>query len=129
MSPSCIKLEDWTQVRTCCKEAITVFAKMECQTGGDEKAPKQTERSQAEWKKKAKHKTKLQNRMAAFPGSAVKFPRCRLKLEEEEAKQMKERMSSRNFSDLNKDEGMLPGRETCPQYENKREGKKHLNGK
>lgn len=43
--------------------------------------------------------------MAAFPGSAVKFPRCRLKLAQGEAKKMKERMSNRKYSDMKEEDG------------------------
>ena len=112
------------------KEAITVFAKMESEVGGNDIAPKQTDRSQVEWKKKKKHKTKkLQNRMAAFPGSAVKFPRCRLKLEEDDAKQMKERMSNRQCNDLNEDDETLPTEGRFFSHEDMTERKKHLSSK
>ena len=102
---------------------------MESEARGNDIAPKQTDRSQVEWKKKKKHKTKLQNRMAAFPGSAVKFPRCRLKLEEDDAKQVKERMSNRQCSDLNEDDESFPQRDRFFPHEDMAERKKHLNGK
>ena len=63
-----------------------------------ELAPNQIVNSHSEWHQKSKEKIKFPTRMAAFPGSAVKFPRCRLKLEQEEAKKMKERLSSRKSS-------------------------------
>ena len=101
---------------------------MEYQPGGDGIAPKQTDRSQAEWKEKKKHRAKMKNRMSAFPGSA-EFPRCRLKLEEDEAKQMKERMSNKKSSDSNDDEKINPQRDNFPKHKDKLDAKKSLNGR
>jgi len=100
---------------------------MEYQPGGDGIASKQTDRSQAEWKERKKHRTKMKNRMSAFPGSA-EFPRCRLKLEEDEAKLMKDRMSNKKSSDSNDDERIHPQRDNSPQHKDKLDTKQRLNG-
>eukprot|EP00795_Rhopilema_esculentum_P000807 gene807-10544_t len=64
-----------------------------------ESAPNKDGKQTIEWRKKAKENNKHQNRMAAFPGAALKFPRCRLKIEQEEAKKMKERLSNRHYGE------------------------------
>ena len=110
-----------------------MFLKMEIGEDGCEIAPKQTDKTLVEWRKKAKDKAKLQNRMAAFPGAAVKFPRCRLKLEEAEARKMKERLSNRKHCDLKEEEEqeekMLGQGDGFPQHDEDVNRKKQLNGK
>ena len=55
----------------------------------------QTVSESKKWDQRMVDRSKGSNRMAAFPGVNVKFPRCRLKIEREEAKKMKERLSTR----------------------------------
>ena len=97
-----------------------------------ESAPNKDGKQTIEWRKKAKENNKHQNRMAAFPGAAVKFPRCRLKIEQEEAKKMKERLSNRHY-------GEGDGNEPVDSYKEEKDGeenqskdgyeRKPLNGK
>ncbi len=73
----------------------------------EQTAPNQKINSHPEWKKQKADRSKGSNRMAAFPGANVKFPRCRLKLERDEAKKMKERLSRRTEGSENYDKSEL----------------------
>eukprot|EP00794_Sanderia_malayensis_P007584 gene7584-8424_t len=59
---------------------------------------KQFNKTPKEWKRQLSKNSETVNRMAAFPGANVKFPRCRLKLERDEAKKMKERLNRKTDS-------------------------------